>query len=156
MNRSLVFNDDEIEVLADMKYSNPLTFALLSLIFPEVDLTNHYHVDHIFPTSRFTPRQLREASVQEDRIDNFIERKDGLANLQLLKGKQNLGKSAKLPSEWLTESFSNIRSRERYQNDHLLGEVPESIVDFESFYEKRRERLKIEIRKLLGKLPENV
>ena len=34
-----------------MRYGNRLTFALLSLLFPEVDLRNQFHLDHIFPSA---------------------------------------------------------------------------------------------------------
>ena len=36
-------------MLADMRYGNRLTFALLSFLVPSVDLKNKFHVDHIFP-----------------------------------------------------------------------------------------------------------
>ena len=52
--RQLVFDEEEIEDLADMRYGDRLTFALLSLLFPFVDLRNQFHLDHIFPAARFT------------------------------------------------------------------------------------------------------
>ena len=54
--KSIVFEKEELEELADMQYGNKLTFALLSQIFPFIDLSNHFHIDHIFPQSRFTDR----------------------------------------------------------------------------------------------------
>ena len=61
--KSLVFEKEELEELADMQYGNGLTFALLSQIFPFIDLSNHFHIDHIFPKARFTERRLRDAGV---------------------------------------------------------------------------------------------
>ena len=151
--RSLVFDDEEIEDLADMRYGNRLTFALLSLLFPHVDLRNHFHVDHIFPKARFTRRQLGKAGVPDDKIDEFMQSKDGLANLQLLQGNENTEKSASMPSEWLKSAFSDPINRQDYQDLHLLGEVPTSITEFDAFYKARRERLKSEIAKLLGRQP---
>ncbi len=149
--RSLIFDDEEIEDLADMQYGNRLTFALLSMIFPFVNLRNHFHVDHIFPRARFTRRRLRDACVPEYKIDDFIQLRDGLANLQLLPGPENLEKSAKMPAEWLTETYSDLTDRKAYQDLHLLGDVPVSITKFDNFYNARRERLKSKITQLLGR-----
>ena len=149
--RSLGYDDEEIEDLADMQYGDPLTFALLSLLFPFVDLRNHFHIDHIFPRARFTRTRLTSACVPDNKIDDFIQSRDGLANLQLLEGTQNLEKSAKMPAEWLSETYSNLTDRQAYQGRHLLGEVPASIIKFDKFYDARRERLKSEIKLLLGR-----
>lgn len=147
----LSFEDEEIEDLADMQYGNPLTFALLSLLFPFVNLRNHFHVDHIFPRARFNKTELTSACVPDDKIDEFIQIRDGLANLQLLQGPENLEKSAQMPSKWLSKTYSDSTKRKAYQDLHLLGEVPESMTKFDNFYESRRERLKTEITKLLGR-----
>ena len=149
--RGLTFEDEEIEDLADMQYGNRLTFALLSLLFTHVDLRHHFHVDHIFPKSEFTRPKLRGASIPDDKIDEFIESKDGLANLQLLSGIENTEKSSSMPAAWLKIAFSDPTNRQDYQDLHLLGEVPDSIRKFTFFYEARRERLRKRIKQLLGK-----
>ena len=148
--KSLAFDDEELDALADTSYGNRLTFALLSLLFPFVDMRNKFHVDHIFPKSRFTKKRLQCACVPHDTISDFIERKDGLANLQLLDGPANSEKSAKLPHEWLCEVYSDQSSQQAYKNRHLLGVVPKSITKFDVFYEARRKRLKDKIVQLLG------
>jgi len=143
--KALYFSDEEIEELADMEYGNRLTFSLLSLLFPFVDLRNHFHMDHIFPSSRFTERRLRKAGVDENVIEDFRDMQNRLANLQLLQGSENNEKRAKMPRKWLESESSD------YANMHLLGNVPDSITDFGSFYEARRERLKQRITDLLGR-----
>ena len=149
--RSLVFEDSELENLANMRYSDGRMFALLSLIFPFVDLRNQFHIDHIFPRSRFTKRRLATAGVPHEKIDDFIWCRDGLANLQLLQGEENKEKRAKMPNEWLRQSQPDPTSRQAYLDRHLLGEIPDSITEFDAFYEARRERLKSRIKQLLGK-----
>ena len=149
--RSLAFEDEEVEDLADMRYGNPLTFALLSLLFPFVDLRNHFHVDHIFPRSRFTNTRLRVAGVPEDKLDDFIQRRDGLANLQLLEGPANMEKRDKMPAEWLTGAYPGLTERQAYQDRHLLVELTDSITEFDKFYDDRRERLEAKIRQMLGR-----
>ena len=148
--RELEFNDEEVEDLADMRYGNRLTFALLSLLFPFVNLRDNFHVDHIFPAARLTDRRLKEACVAEEKVPCFRERKDGLANLQLLQGAVNTEKNATMPSEWLARTYVDDTSRRAYQERHLLGHVPDSITEFDTFYDARRERLKERIKELLG------
>ena len=60
--RTLVFREAEIQVLANLPYRDPRTFAVLSLLFPHTDLRNKFHIDfhidHVFPKSRFTLTKL--------------------------------------------------------------------------------------------------
>ena len=149
--RSLVFEEEELEDLADMRYGDKRTFALLSLVFPFVNLRNQLHIDHIFPVSRFTKPRLEVAGVPDNKIDDFIQRKDGLANLQLLEGPENVEKRAKLPAEWLSQTYSDSTSRQNYVSNHMLGDVPETITEFDTFYEARRACLKAKLEKLLGR-----
>ena len=150
VGKSLAFEDEELEELVDMRYQDRLTFALLSVLFPFVDLRHRFHVDHIFPKARFTQARLRRAGVLEEDVDDYIVWKDRLANLQLLSGAENVEKRTKMPSKWLLEQFPDEDSRREYGRSHLWGEVPDSIVNFDAFYEARRERLKRRIRDLLG------
>ncbi len=149
--RQLLFDNEEIEDLADMRFGDRLTFALLSLLFPFVDLRNQFHLDHIFPASRFTDGKLRDVGVSEEKIATFKRQKDGLANLQLLQGPLNTEKSAAMPDKWLSDTFPNDVSRSEYEQLHLLGNVPSSICEFDVFYDARRNRLKERIVRLLGR-----
>ena len=148
--RELEFNDEEVEDLADMRSGDRLTFALLSLLFPFVNLRDNFHVDHIFPAARFTDRRLMDAGVSADKVSSFRERKDGLANLQLLPGELNTEKNATMPAEWLSKTYSDDASRQDYEERHLLGYVPESITEFVAFHDARRDRLKERIKEVLG------
>ena len=53
--------------------------------------------------------------------------------------------------EWLRQSYPDPTSRQANLDRHLLGEVPDSITEFDAFYEARRERLKARTKHLLGK-----
>ena len=151
--RQLIFDDEEVEDLADMRYGDRLTFALLSLLFPFVDLRNQFHVDHIFPSSRFTDHRLKDARVPDDKVTAFMDGKDRLANLQLLPGAENTEKSAAMPADWLSKIHPDDASSHEYEERYLLGHVPESITEFDTFYTARRERLKKRIGQLLGRQP---
>ena len=133
-----------------MGYGDRRLFALMALLFPFVDLRNRFHIDHVFPKSRFTPPQLRTAGVSEDKIETFIDYANRLGNLQLLDGDLNSEKQAKLPAEWLDEHCKDTQARQHYCEQHCLGDVPREIADFAEFYEARRERLQKRIGELVN------
>ena len=144
--KSLAFDDDEIDDLTEMRFGDKRTFSLLSLVFRHLDLRQHFHVDHVFPRSRFTPAQLRDAVFADaDQLRGFADR---LPNLQLLEGHENLQKRATLPADWL-QTFSTPEARLNYTATHLLGDVPDGLHAFVPFYEARRQRLKLRISSLL-------
>lgn len=145
--KSLTFEDEELE---DLVESKDRTFALLSLVFPFVDLQNsRFHIDHVFPKSRFSPRHLRRAGVAEDDISEFQDRADRLPNLQLLVGEENESKSDKLPQQWIAGTL-HAEAASAYIARHDLGEIPAGMAGFSPFYEARRHRLLRRLRRLLG------
>lgn len=146
--KRLAFGPDEVEELTDMKYGDKRLFALLSLLFPFVDLKNQFHIDHFFPKSRFTNAKLDKAGIED--VDNYSDWCNRIANLQLLDGPANLEKREKLPSEWLKKQFPNEVSRKDYIEKHCLGEVPKAMDGFGEFYQARRDMLKGCITKLLS------
>ena len=145
----LRFTEDEVQDLLDSAYGDKRTFALLGLLYPFVDLTNVFHADHVFPRSRFTAAKLRKAGVPEEDIEDFHDKANRLANLQLLEGSANKSKQDKLPLEWLIEKFPNEAARENYCNLHDLGSVPADVLGFRGFYTARRERLAARLREVL-------
>lgn len=148
--RELVFNDEEVEELADMEYRSPGVFALLSLIFPFVDPGKLFHVDHIFPIARFSESKLRNAGVPEEDLRVFRDRGNRLGNLQLLPGPANTEKSVKMPAEWLARAYPDADRRRHVCDEHLLGSVPHEMTRFPEFYKRRRARLVERLRRLLG------
>lgn len=148
--RSLAFEPEEIEDLADIKYGDSRTFALLSLLFPFVNVASFvFHIDHVFPRARFTRTQLRKAGLPDGEWDDVIDCRDRLANLQLLPGTENVIKGAQLPADWMNEEMSEEK-RQFYCDLHKLGDVPREMTDFKSFYDTRRDVLRDENTKLLG------
>lgn len=140
--KSFAFEPEEIEELLDLPYGNSRVFPLLSLLFPFIDFRNHFHVDHVFPRSRFTPKRLRAAGVAEEYVTHYKELAERLPNLQLLQGNVNVEKQHKMPAEWLEETLPEGSQRDAYRQNHLLGEVPSSLSEFETFHTDRRARLR--------------
>ncbi len=147
--KALSFEAEELQELVELRYGEPRTFALLSLIFPFVDFHNQFHVDHIFPRALFTKIKLRKAGLSEQAVEELQTLCDGLANLQLLDGTANIEKQQTLPAEWLLAMFPDEDRRASYCDKHLLGAVPAQIAGFVKFHETRKERLREKISGLL-------
>ncbi len=148
--KSLTFEGPEIEDLLHMEYGDKRMFALLSLIFPFVDLRNQFHVDHVFPISRFTRVRLSKSNFDESQIDDMMRRANELPNLQLLEGAINVEKKDVLPADWLGKRFLDDASRSNHRSNHLLGTVPADLQGFDSFHEARRDALRVRLTALLS------
>jgi hypothetical protein len=147
--KGLQFTEDELQDLVDSNSGEKRTFALLAIMYPFLDLRNVFHIDHVFPISRFTRTKLRKAGISEKDIDDFLEQSDRLSNLQLLDGAANISKQAKMPAEWLADYFPIKEARDDYRERNDLGAVPENLNEFGSFYVNRRDRLLARLRKVL-------
>lgn len=139
--KQLTFSDDELNELLDMSYGDKRVFLLLSMLFPHIDLNNQFHVDHVFPISRFSSSKLRKVGFTDDEHEEMQEWANTVANLQLLEGQLNKEKNAALPKEWLESNFDNQKSLRNYCDLHSLGDIPDSLSDFLSFAEARYQRL---------------
>lgn len=154
--KSLHFTDEEIGELVEMQYGDKRLFALLALLFPFVDVKNHFHIDHVFPKSRFSRPKLKKAGVAESDLDDYQEMANALPNLQLLEGSENLEKLASMPSDWIETAFANNADRTNYRKNHLLGDVPGCLADFRSFYTSRRDAIRSRIVEMVAnKEPES-
>ena len=149
--KSLKFNDDEVNELLDLTFGNKRVFPVLAALYPGLDFTKTFHVDHIFPRSRFTKAKLAAAGVPAESIDEFISKVNGLANLQLLQGTANVEKQAVLPAEWLHgPHFTSDAARTQYVTDNDLHDLPDDIAGFGEFYDRRRDALETRLRQALG------
>lgn len=147
--KSLTFEDDEIDDLLHLPYGDRRVFPLLSLLFPFIDFHNQFHVDHVYPRSRFTRQRLIKAGVAEDKVEELERRADELPNLQLLEGAANNEKRATMPASWLAKYYPDEATAKNYLENHLLGMLGNEIDTFGSFYQARSVRLR---KKLVGLL----
>lgn len=148
--KSLRFDDEEVDELAELSYKNPRTFALLTLIFPGFDFSHHFHVDHIYPKGLFTKSKLTKAGVPEELQDQMIEASNRLPNLQLLEGSVNNQKRQKMPHDWYLQQWPNSDARQSHLQSQAISSLPEDIQDFMSFYDQRHETLLARIRMALN------
>ena len=146
--KGLTFDDEELQDLADAAYDGR-AYSLLFLLYDFVDVaTNRFHIDHVFPRALMTPARLKKAGVHKEKIPEYLDRMNRLANLQLLEGKINMIKGAKPPADWLREKYSEEK-RLNHCHLHDLGDVPTEVTGFLDFYETRRTRILDKLRGLL-------
>lgn len=154
IGKSLRFDPQTVDELVNSAYGQPDTFALLSILYGHVDPGKTFHVDHIFPRDKLRRDRLREAGYTDDQIERIVRQaRDGLANLQLLPGGENIGKSERLPLEWAREKYVDAQALRGYLEQNDMAELPEDLDGFLDFYERRRERLRERLVTVLGREP---
>jgi uncharacterized protein with ParB-like and HNH nuclease domain len=127
---------DDVERMLDFQYGNPAILPILQSLYPNLDYKNStFHIDHIFPKSKFK-------STNELLPEEYLQRANYLYNLQLLQGDENLNKRAKDPEIWLNENYSRdadkikaFKERNYISSDFILNW--EMIEDFDLLRKKR-------------------
>lgn len=148
--KGLSFDNIEIDELLNLKYSGQRTFAVLSVLYPGLDLSKTFHQDHIFPKSRFTKKRLAVAGITHDMSDEYLASVDLLPNLQLLAGTANIEKQDVLPSTWIETAFPNEAKRSTYLGENDLDDLPLDLDGFMEFFEQRKLRIRDRLINLLG------
>jgi len=141
-NKDLRFDDEYIESMLNIQYGEGRCRALLHLLFPEMDPSRIYHIDHLHPKTEFDGKKLKKHTfLQEDHelltFYSDAAHWNSIANLHLLNDSQNLSKGEKMLDEWLSDSSVHLSA-----NDLLAGGVSLDFKDFKTFYSTRRANLK--------------
>ena len=107
----LKITNDDIERMVDLEFKNKSTFAVLQILYPDLDYRNStFHIDHIYPKSKFSQK-----SPERDDSKNYIY------NLQLLEGGENLEKGTKDPEEWIKEVCEGDKEKiSKYKERHYI------------------------------------
>lgn len=150
LGKPLRFEEAEIAELLELRYGRPRTFATLAVLYPGLDLTKAFHVDHVFPRSRFTAAKLTKAGVPADKVEEYLTRVDALPNLQLLDGLPNIEKQDVMPADWLNgPHFTSDAARAHYVAENDLDNLPADLLSFMEFYDHRREHMAARLRAIL-------
>jgi len=152
--KTLVFSDEEIDELCELPYGGKTTFALLSVLFPGVDFSQHFHVDPIFPKGRFTRAKLIKAGFAEEQVETLLDQCNRLPNLQLLVGSINNEKRQKMPSEWYQAQWPDELARKQYLENQAIQNLPDDLLGFPDFYQQRKTTLKARIKAVLDQIDE--
>lgn len=150
VGKGLVFDDAEIDELLNLKYGGQRTFAVLSVLYPGLDLGKKFHEDHIFPKSRFTRKRLAAAGVPADQIDDYLNSVNLMPNLQLLAGTANIEKQDGLPAQWIEAAFPTEEKRVTYIAENDLDNLPLDLSGFPVFFNERKKRVRARLIAALG------
>lgn len=148
-SKTIIFTNDDIENLLDHQYSNGETLTILMLLYPSLDFNNKFHVDHMYPKSIFTKKNLFNKGVPEDKIQTYIDHVNDLSNLQLLAAIPNIEKQNQDFEEWFTNTYKTDLDRIQYRAIHHLPIMDYSYANFEEFIYERRKLLKTQLELML-------
>ena len=149
-DRTLRYTADEIDAMFDTYEIGAYTFMLLSLLYPNFKYGQKgFHQDHMHPHSGFEEEKidglvLPNGSVIDDVTkEDWRRRRNTLANLQLLEGRENESKNDTPLVEWLKvkENSENVK--------YLPVGISYELSNFEEFMEKRQELMSNALKSIL-------
>ncbi|MFB1290308.1 DUF1524 domain-containing protein [Helicobacter pylori] len=135
----LKITNDAIEEMM-CSSSHALVFPILQILYPNLNYkTTIFHIDHIYPKSKFKKENKK---LNQD----FYGWRDYLFNLQLLEGAENQAKKDKDPEVWLKEEYKGERAIEKYKKRNYID--PNLKLEWENIKEFRETREEAIITKL--------
>ncbi|TPH32291.1 ancestral polypeptide [Helicobacter pylori] len=122
------------------QYGDSQVFPILQILYPNLNYkTNTFHIDHIYPSSKFNEENKK---LNKD----FYKWGNYLFNLQLLEGTENKVKKNKDPEIWLKEKYKNQQAIEEYKKRNYID--PNLKLEWENIEKFYREREKTIIEEL--------
>ncbi|WP_240657685.1 GmrSD restriction endonuclease domain-containing protein [Helicobacter pylori] len=135
----LKITNDAIEDIV-CSSSDARVFPVLQILYPNLNYkTTTFHIDHIYPKSKFKKENKK---LNQD----FYGWKDYLFNRQLLEGAENIAKKDKDPEVWLKEEYKNEQAIEEYKEKNYID--PKLKLEWENIKEFRETREKAIIKTL--------
>ena len=148
--KNLHIDDEYIDALLATPHGEGTCRVLLHLLFTEINLTTEtWHIDHLHPSSAFTPKKLEKhdfLSADPELMNFYKEHWNLIPNLHLLDEAQNLSKRAKPLAEWIKNPSVTLSAQKL-----LVDEGDLEFKNFKQFYEKRRANLKKRLEGLIFK-----
>ncbi len=141
----------EVELDNFMSYrKGASSFFVLSLLYPNLKYKEvQFHQDHIHPASKFNPSVLSSFGLTQEEQDEWIKLRDMVPNLQLLEGRQNESKNATEFNIWLSKKDILAQNHFKISN-YIPDDLSVDFKDFLTFFERRKIRLKEELKKVLA------
>lgn len=129
----------------NVKYGSAAVLPILQMLYPNLNYgTVSFHIDHIYPKSKFNKKN-------KELPNDFIGRENELWNLQMLEGSTNEEKNDKDPEEWLNESIPESDKRKEYLNNNYIkeGEIL-SWSNLSQFEANRKTKLLVKLKQLFN------
>lgn len=146
-SKTIVFTEDDINSLLELSYGRADTLMVLMVLYPSLDYNNKFHIDHIYPKSKFTKTILKTKGVAADKIDDYLSQVNNIGNLQLLAAIPNIEKQDKDFAEWFSNNYPTDQDRIQYRKINYLPEMDYTYDNFLKFTEARRNLLKDQMNK---------
>lgn len=145
--KTLVFSDDDIENLVVFKYGQSMTFTILSLLYPQLDFRNKFHIDHIHPKNP-KKTELKKLNFNDEQIEQILKQIHLLPNLQLIDSTVNIEKQNIPFDYWLNNKY--IGDIDKYKEKNYIP-VNESLefTNFFSFFEERKKLIISKLKEIL-------
>lgn len=134
-----ITNDTIEEMMCSSSHAR--VFPILQILYPNLNYkTTTFHIDHIYPKSKFKK--------EDKKLDkDFYDCKNHLYNLQLLEGTENQAKKDKDPEVWLKEEYKdNQQAIEEYKRKNYID--PNLKLEWENIKEFREKREEAIIKRL--------
>ena len=148
--RTLRYTSEEIDAMFDTYEIGAYTFMLLSLLYPNLKYSQKgFHQDHMYPyagfeESKIANLKLPDGSIIDDvRKDEWRRRRNTLANLQLLEGRENERKNATPLVDWI-EVTANSENAKYMPSDSSF-----ELSHFEDFMDKRQKLMSDALKAIL-------
>ncbi|SQD78318.1 DUF262 domain-containing protein [Moritella yayanosii] len=141
-NKDLRFDAEYLDNLLDIQHGNGRCRALLHLLFPEMNPTETFHIDHLHPKDAFQKKKIKSHAFLKEDAELMVfyadvKKWNSIANLHLLNDSQNMSKKAKELVDWVGSPGISVTK----QSLLLTEDVSLAFSDFKRFYEQRRKAL---------------
>ena len=139
-DRTMKYTPEEVDAMFDTYEIGAYTFMLLSLLYPNLKYSQKgFHQDHMHPYTGFEEDKIKDLVLQDGSViddatkEDWRRRRNTLANLQLLEGRENESKNATPLVDWLKEPEN--KDNVKFLPDGISYELS----NFEEFMQKRQE-----------------
>ena len=131
----LTLAEEDIEKILDSENKQAAYLGLL-LLYPDLKYSQkEFHVDHIHPDIGFSDDNLQKKGIPDNELNDYKEKKNSMANFQLLEGRENESKNKTPFKDWFESGKNsapqNEQSKEQFKKDHY---IPDTDLSFKNFF----------------------
>lgn len=144
---TLNITEEDIDVMLTEKKGR-YAYVILSVLYPELNNANQFDQDHIHPSNNFTKKNLKSLGLNDDEVEEWIELKDQIPNLQLMSSRDN---RVKQDTDLQTFIDSKVDNRSYYLHSNFIPEdMSYEFKSFKTFFDARKELLKQQLKLKFG------